>query len=134
MMTCQDIQPLLSPSLDEALSATEERTLREHLALCDACIRRLDRLQVTRDAFRSTIPEPLQRRHRGRTPFIPPAAAAAAGIAAALLMLAFWFGARAPAVSTVTDDLVFMTLEPAAESLPCYSVSDCSIRSAAQMP
>ena len=134
MITCHDIEPLLSPSLDEALSATEERTLREHLATCDACTRRLDRLQVTRDAFRLSTPEPLKRRYRRRTPFMPPAAAAAAGIAAMLLMLAFWFGARTPARSNVTDDLVFMTLEPAAESVPCYYASDCGIQSAAQMP
>jgi predicted anti-sigma-YlaC factor YlaD len=131
-MTCHDAAPLLSPSLDDALSATQDVELRQHVDRCDMCRSRLNRLRAARDAFRLAAPR--ERSTPERTPTMPPpAAAAAALLAIAMLLLAFVLRGPAP-TSDVTTDLLLMPFESTHAHQPCFYASDCGIGSEAQLP
>ena len=46
-MTCHDVRELFSALIDEALDASERRTVDAHLATCAECRRELERLRST---------------------------------------------------------------------------------------
>ena len=138
-MTCRDAEVLLSPALDEALEAHEERRLRSHLAECAACTRRLDRLRAARDAFRLGAPVAATTSVRSGRRRLPVRAAVAV---AAVVAVAF-AGAmlsRTPPVEAPTADphaltsMEFLPAEPQAEASPCYRAADCGVDALTRTP
>lgn len=130
-MTCREVEPLLSPSLDEALDAADEARLRAHLAACAACAARVDRLRAARDAFRLAVPAQASRRAArppDTWPSSRPTAAAAMALGLAVLALVFTQTPE-PEPPAYASELVWMEFpaDDVRPMPPCYLPSDCGL-------